>query len=62
MEKTEQEKVEHLKELMKIIEINKAGYAGILSNGNIVDRREYPEAIPVQKNTMFGIPKPKKLP
>jgi hypothetical protein len=43
-------------DLIKIIEINDSGYACILSNGNIVDRREHPEAIPVQENKMMGIP------
>jgi len=32
-----------------------------LSNGNIVDRKEHPEAVPMQENSLFGIPKPKKL-
>ena len=54
----DQEKVDAL---MKILEINKSGYAGVLPNGNIVDRREHPTAIPVQKNAMFNIPEPKKL-
>ena len=46
-------------DLIEIFEINKSGYAGILSNGNIVDRRKYPKAIPVQENRLLGIPKPK---
>lgn len=37
------------------------GYAGILPNGNIVDRRKHPEAIPVQKNELLGFGEPKKL-
>jgi len=48
-------------DLIEIYEINQSGYAGILPNGNIVDRRQHPEAIPVQKNTMMGIPEPKPL-
>lgn len=47
-------------DLIKIHEINQSGYAGILPNGNIVDRREHPEAIPVQENKMLGIPKAKQ--
>ena len=50
--------IEHAK---WIIELNKSGYAGILPTGEIVDRREHPEAIPIQKNTMFNVSKPKKL-
>lgn len=49
-------------DLIKIHEINQSGYAGVLPNGNIVDRREHPEAIPVQKNSLFNIPEPKPLP
>lgn len=49
-------------DLIKTMEINDSGYAGILSNGNIVDRRKHPEAIPVQKNRLLGIPEPKPLP
>jgi len=41
--------------------LNASGYAGCLRNGNIVDRREFPEAIPIQGNSMFGVVKPKKL-
>lgn len=53
---------ERYKALMKIHEINKSGYAGVLPNGNIVDRREFPAATPVKKNSIFGIPEPKQLP
>lgn len=48
-------------DLILIAYINESGYAGCLPNGNIVDRRFYPEAFPVQKNSMFGITEPKKL-
>lgn len=47
--------------LLKIREIVSAGYGGCMPNGNIVDRREHPEAIPIQKNTMLDVPEPKKL-
>lgn len=47
--------------LIKIHEINISGYAGCDRNGNIVDRREFPDAIPIQKNSIFNIPEPKKL-
>ncbi len=49
---------EHLAELLKTVEISRSGWGGILSNGNIVDRRENPEAIPIAENSMFGVPKP----
>lgn len=48
-------------DLIEIFEINKSGYAGILPNGNIVSRLQFPEAIPVQKNGLLSIPEPKKL-
>lgn len=48
-------------ELLKILKINKSGYAGCMPDGRIVDRREHPEAVPVQENKLFGIPKPKQI-
>lgn len=49
-------------DLVKVHEINLSGYAGALpSNGMIVDRREYPEAIPAEKNPLFNLPEPKRL-
>ena len=42
-----------------IMELVQSGYAGILPNGNIVDCREYAEAIPMKKNSLLGIPKSK---
>lgn len=40
--------------------LNASGFAGVLSNGNIVDRRYHPEAIPIQKNSVFGVVDPKQ--
>lgn len=48
-------------ELFDILEISKSGYLGILPNGNLVDRRKHPTAIPVAKNEMFNCPEPKQL-
>ncbi len=50
------------KDLLKLIEISKSGYAGCLRDGSIVDRREFPNAVPVQQNSIFGIPKPLPAP
>jgi hypothetical protein len=47
--------------LMKIQEIVKSGYGGCMPNGNIVDRREHPTAIPLQKNSLLNIPKPRTI-
>ena len=44
-----------------IMMVSKSGYLGTLPNGYLVDRRIYPNATEVQKNSMFGIIKPKKL-
>jgi hypothetical protein len=49
---------EHRAALLKIKEITAAGWAGVMPNGNLVDRREFPEAIPVPTNTLLGVPKP----
>jgi hypothetical protein len=48
----------HVARLLKRVEISKSGWGGTLPNGQIVDRREYPEAFPIAKNSMFGIPEP----
>jgi sulfur carrier protein ThiS len=61
MDKRKIDDQEKLKALMEIVELNKTGYAGVLPNGNIVDRRKYPNAIPVQENKMFGVVKPKPI-
>jgi len=42
--------------------LNASGYAGCQrGTGMIVDRREFPDAIAVQANSMFGVVEPKKL-
>ena len=50
-----------LKELLKTMDVIKSGYAGVMPNGNIVDRREHPEAIEIPENPLFSTPKPKRL-
>jgi hypothetical protein len=45
----------------KIHELNASGYAGVNRNGQIVDRREFPEAVPLQKNPLFGVVEPKRV-
>lgn len=50
------------KDLVETYEINQSGYAGIDRNGSIVDRRKFPNAVPIQENKLFNIPKPKPLP
>ncbi len=48
-----------LENYKKILKANKEGYAGCLPNGNLVDRREHPEAYPIAENSMFHITKPR---
>ena len=48
-------------DLVEIGEINDSGYAGVLPNGNIVSRLQYPEAYPITENSLFRIPKSKKI-
>ena len=58
---TEKEK-KQLEHFAWVEKLNASGYAGVNQQGTIVDRREHPEAIPIQKNSMFGVVEPKKLP
>jgi len=57
---TENELVK-LQKLLKAKELCQSGYAGVNKEGKIVDRREFPDAVPMQRNTVFGTPKPKKI-
>lgn len=47
--------------LMKVKAVVAEGYGGVLGNGNIVDRREHPTAIPIPKNSLLGVPEPKAI-
>ena len=54
---------ERIAEMLKIHEVVKNGYAGVeRGTGMIVDRREHPDAIPMQANRMLGVPEPRSLP
>ena len=46
---------------LAMLAIIKSGYAGILPNGNIVDRRIHKKAVPVPENPWLKVPKPKKV-
>jgi hypothetical protein len=52
--------VAHYTSLMAINEIVKSGNAGVMPNGNIVDRRIHPEAVAIPRNEMLGVPEPKR--
>ena len=53
MENSVEERVAWIKGL------NASGFAGVKSDGNIVDRREFPDAIEVPANEMLGVAEPK---
>ena len=56
----EEKRKENLLKYFEIIDkANKEGYAGCMSNGNLVDRREHPEAYPVAENSMFNVTAPR---
>ncbi len=48
-------------DLIDCFAITQSGYAGILSTGEIVDRRKHPEAIVMQGNKFLGIPEPNSI-
>lgn len=54
-------KEQALENMKWIKELNASGYSGCDANGTIVDRRERPDAIPVQANSMFGVVDPKPI-
>lgn len=56
------EKEALLKHAEWVKELNKSGYAGVNEFGIIVDRRDHPDAVPIQKNSLFGVVEPKELP
>lgn len=41
--------------------LNASGFAGVLPEGGIVDKRYFPEALDVPKNTLFGVATPKEI-
>ena len=43
------------------LEVKKAGYAGMsVHTGHLCDRRDEPDAIPIQKNSLLGVPEPRR--
>lgn len=47
--------------LLQAVAAVKDGYGGVLPNGNVVDRRKHPAAIPMPENSLMDVPKPKEL-
>jgi hypothetical protein len=47
--------------LLKAAQITQSGYGGVLGNGQIVDRREHPDAVAMQENSMMEIPAPRRV-
>lgn len=48
-------------DLIETYDLISSGYAGINQLGAIVDRREFPKAVPIKKNSMFNAPDPKPI-
>ncbi len=61
MEESKEQKEARLKVLVESIELTKSGYAGIDKSGNKVDRRKFPDAVPLLYNPSLGIPHPKEI-
>jgi hypothetical protein len=55
------DKREKLAVLLKIRSIYLSGFGGLLKNGRIVHRREFPQAMPINEYAKFGIPKSQKI-
>lgn len=45
-------------DLIDVFDLNKTGYVGCDKNGTLVDRRKFPDAVPVKENYLFGVVKP----
>ena len=58
---TEEQKQARIKLLRESLALTQTGYAGIDKNGNKVDRRQFPDAIPLQYNPSLNIPHPKEV-
>lgn len=52
---------EKLEKYKKHFQMMQEGYGGILPTGELVDRREHPEALEIAENSFLGIGKPKKI-
>lgn len=55
---SERAKIDHVHLIQTLVA---SGYAGVDRQGMIVDRREYPDATPIQANKLLGVPKPHKI-
>ena len=47
--------------LERTIELMQSGFGGLDKKGEIVDRRETPDAVPFQENRLLNTPKPKEV-
>lgn len=51
-------KLEDVEKMQALID---SGHAGVMPDGKIVDRRIHPEAVPMQKTDLLGIPEAKRV-
>jgi len=49
-------------DLLRLWNLKRSGFAGIDRQGNIVDRRQCPKAMPIPANWLLEIPHPKPVP
>ena len=47
--------------LFAALDAIKSGYGGVLPNGQVVDRRQVPSAIPMKANSLLGTPEPRPV-
>ena len=59
--KMDKDQQERFYSIMNVKSTISSGYAGVNKNGNIVDRRFFPDAVPCLKNSMLGTPEPKDI-
>lgn len=52
---------DRLKALQAVEAAIRAGYGGVMPDGNVVDRRLVSGAQPIEANVMFGMPDPKPV-
>jgi len=49
------------KDKLRVAGLLKSGYAGIHPELGVVDRREHPEAVPIEENELLKTPEPARL-
>lgn len=58
---TEMDRDDQVQLQEELLEAISLGFGGVIENGQIVDRRLFPNAIPLQKNVLMKVPEPVKM-